>query len=495
MKKTPILLSTMIMASGGLGITLPNVAASGNLEGSDSANALHTDPLTGENLLTLYANAGGDKTSVEENAIDTTFQFLSVDYKTNRIGIQINENEDWLIRRIVVAYWDYENGVTEVEADTNLETLGTENATIWKTLWDYDAKGLSSIYQYVVPKVNGTKIYLKDNLTDIVYYGVEYGHKTEDGEWQDTWWERGKINYRNCVHSAVFDSETMFCLRRNDGTFGVRMHDMTEVETPVEEVISWNEEWNEVQMQRYNEAASQLADLRYNLYNVLKILDGADQSLARLEVTLPKTEGMANRDEMVAGNARLQTLSQTIREYYLGMNSDAAREELELLKQEKTEWLLEKSTLEEDKSRIEQENVDLRQEIARLKQVADESKDDEDEEGSQGTIVVDEKTEQVEELTTATEKVEELAAKTETKIVTIEREREEPEEDAVIDEAGVEAENADEAAREEEVVVPNLGALEKEAEMSWWWVVMTGMGILAVLSWGLSRVFGRSKHE
>lgn len=482
MKKTPILLSTMIIASGGIGVTLPAMIANADSR-EYSNNVLSNDPLTGESLSMLSESAGRDRTSLTENAPDSIFRFLSVDYKQNQMGVRIMERDDWLIRRIVIAYWDYENGVTEVEADANLATLGVDDGVSWKTLWDYDAKGMPGIYQYATPKDNGVKVYLKDNLTDMVYYAVEYGHRAEEnGEWRDTWWERGKINYRNCVHSSVFDAETMVCMRESDGSYSVKLRDGTEVETPVEEIVSWNEEWNVVQDQRYRDAMNQLADLHYNLYNVVKILDGVDRTLARLDVTLPKAEGMKDRDVIMAENARLQDLSRTIREYYMGLNNATLQEELERLRQEKTDWLLEKAVIEEERGKVEQENADLRQEIAALKQVGDGDKgENEDEIGSK----IEAKSE---------EKVEELVATTEARIITVEREKETVENMAV-GKNGLGTEETDEATQGSAVEVPNLGDLEEETEMNWWWVLITGVGVLATLALGVGRMFKMNKRK
>lgn len=484
MKKTPILLSTMIIASGGIGVALPTVIASAD-SGEYDNSIISSDPLTGENLSMFYDDAGTDRASLTENVPDSIFRFLSVNYRQNQMGIQIREKDDWLIRRVVVAYWDYENGVVEAEADANLSTLGVGDNAFWKTLWDYDAKGVSSTYQYVTPKDNGVKVYLKDNLTDIVYYAVEYGHKNgESGEWQDTWWERGKINYRNCVHSSVFDAETMVCMRESDGSYTVRLKDGTEVETPAEKTISWDEEWNAVQRQRHEDTMNQLTELRYNLYNIVKILDGADQTLAGLDITLPKAEGMEDRDEMIAENARLKDLSRTIREYYTGINNTTLREELEYLRQEKTDWLLEKVAIEEEKERIEQENADLRQEIAVLKQV---------ETGENGNESENEGGDEEKIKTETEEKVEELVATTETRIVTVEREKEAVEN--AVKGAGAEMEEVDDSTEESSIEAPNLGDFEDATKMNWWWVLIMGVGVLAVLGFGLGQMLKKDKRK
>ena len=82
-----------------------------------------------------------------------------------------------------------------------------------------------------------------------------------------------------------FNPETMICTRESDGSYQVRKADYTKVDMPVEQIESWDEEWNAVLQERQQKVGEQLSELRDNLYNVLKILDGADEVLDGLKIT------------------------------------------------------------------------------------------------------------------------------------------------------------------------------------------------------------------
>lgn len=485
MKKVPIVLSAVVLASSSVGMTLPTAL---NLErqGEIRETILTNDPLSGTNLGIVARDGQLGDISLKENDVSSNFQLLSVDYKQNQMGIQIFEREDWRIKRVVVAYRNYEGGITEVESDANLTKLGVANDSEWKVVWDYgDTRGIVDLYQYVAPEEDGISVKIEENLTDILYYAVEYGHRAADGEgWQDEWWMRGKINYRNCAHSSVFDKETMICMWEGDGSYGVRTANYDIVEMPAETVISWDEEWNKVQRQRYMAAQERLMGLKDDLYNMLRILDGVDETLSGLEVTLPKSENMSNLEGLKAGNAQLQLLSKELREKYLGLGNTANQAELEKLRQEKVELLNEKTVLIEEKARIAQENAELKAQIEEL------------ERGNEGlgeNVTDTETTEVISgvdsgvavEATEMTEMTRELVATTETRIVTVERETE----------TGVDmSEKVKDDARgsgdqEAETVVPNLGDLERETKMSWQWVVIVGLGVLAMMGLGVQRLW------
>jgi len=493
-KKTPILLSTMVLTVSSLGATLPVVAADTN-QLKDESGVLSNDPLSGDNLSLLPMNSSKDVIFLGGKEQNPFFHLLSVDYKNNQLGIRMYEQDDWRIKRVVLAYRNFEGGISEAEADQQLSTLGVTDSTAWKMLWDYDAKGVKDLYFYMAPKEGNKNIPLGENLTDIVYYAVEYGHKTDMG-WQDNWWTRGKISYRNCVHSAIFDPETMICTEESDGSYSIKTAKYVMVAKPEEEVISWDEEWNAILRKRYGEARDQLANLRNYLYNTVTILDGADLSLGNLVVTLPKAEGMENRDEMVSDVARLQDLSRTLREYYANLGNSgnsAEKAELEQLRQEADGLRLENESLATAKSQVEQENAGLRRQIAML----EEEKTDEVA-GSATTENV-----ALSEPEANQERAEELVATTETKIVVVERGKDETQNveaqgKEVAEVQGVRDADEDTANIADTVTVPNLGDLEEETNLNRWWILAAGVGFLAGLEVILSRLVRRknqNKHE
>lgn len=474
MKKTPILLSMAALTISSLGAVVPVVATNAGRTVSIS-NLLSNDPISGNSVSLLSADTSRDVIFLNPEDQNPFFHLLSIDYKNNQMGIQIYEQGDWVIKRIIVAYRDYESGVTEDEADQQLGKLGVEDDVIWKTVWDYDANGASDLYRYIIPKENNKPVSLNENLTDVVYYAIEYGHKT-GAEWQDNWWTRGKISYRDCTHSSIFDPETMICTEGDKGSYKVRMADYTEVEMPTEEIITWDEEWNMVLHKRYEEVRDRLMELRDYLYNTAGILDGSDQTLDSLEITLPKTEGMEDYDEIMSEIARLQELSRTLREYYANLGNLGDKIELESLKQERDELKLEKEALEDARDQIEQENAELRRQIALLKNA-----------DNGGSV----------ESETRQEKVEELTATTETKIVVIERENNDDMESKGSNSKEM-AENTDVDGDMNDATdimeVPNLGGLEEGVKLNLWWILAAGVGLIAGIGLSLG-CFKGSKSQ
>lgn len=193
----------------------------------------------------------------------------------------------------------------------------------------------------------------------------------------------------------------------------------------------------------------------------MKILDDADFALDNLSITLPKTEGMEDYDEIMPEVTRLQELSRALREYYASLGSSGDTAELENLKQERDELKLEKEALESAKGQLDQENAELRQQIALL-----ESADNRD--------LVESEVRQ--------EKVEELTATTETKFVVIERENN--------DDMGNKGSNSKDMAENVDIdgdmndvadtmEVPNLGDLEEGVKLNLWWILAAGVGLIA----------------
>lgn len=512
MRKTLFLLSTMILASGGIKNAMP-VVTSTNEQGRVNEMAktiLNNDPISGNKLSLLAENGQNDEIFLTENDVNSKFNILSVDFKSNQIGVRIYEREGWQIKRVVMAYRNYEGGVTEAEADASLATLGEKDDEKWKGMWDYDAKGVPSLYHYMVPREDGKVVKIGENLTDVLYYAVEYGTKTSNNgtEWENEWWSRGKINYRNCVHSSVFDPETMICVNEGDGTYGVRTSDYDMIEMPVETVISWNEEWNAVQLQRYREMQERLGGLKNDLYNLLDVLDGVDKVLAGLEVTLPKSEGMDNLEMIKVGNTKLQELSKELREYFTNLDGGSAGEaEIKRLEREKEELLTKNNTLTTEKKMLEDEMEQIKRENSELK-VKIEELEKGDSEGSTniggsigsgcaeagdstGSVNDGEENKGVTNTVTVTERVRELVPVAETKVVTIEKEAEKKTNITEMENNETSVHGQGNAT---ELEVPNLGSvedaegIERGARMNWLWILIAGTGIIGMTILSVQRM-------
>lgn len=461
MKKTPILLASLI--SGSMGIAVPISMTYATQQGGDT-KILSNDPLSGENLDIAVADNGRDKIYLND-AQDPNFRLLSVNYKQNEVGIDISADEGWFIKRVVIAHRNYEAGVTEAEAEGRLSSLGVDNNELWEILYDCDAKGLSNLYHY--HQVGAS---LRGNLTDVIYYAVEYGHKTkaESGEiaWSDEWWSRGEVNYRRCGHATIFDPEEMICMREGDGSYGIRMaNTFTKVEMPAEEVVSWDEEWNAIQLQRYTDVVKRLTDLRTTLYETPQILDQLEKILAGLEITMPKSENMPDKGDTESEIVRMKDSIKTLRKYYTGMSS-TNQEEIVLLKQKIEEILREKDTLTKDKEELAAENESLRQKIEVL------TRENLDDNKAENVTTTEKKEGAAEQ--------KELVPTTETKIVVVPREKDEVAGNDVVSGEGEEKIDSEDTQNtaEEAVAVPNLGDLDTNSKLTPRWLIILGIGVL-----------------
>lgn len=204
----------------------------------------------------------------------------------------------------------------------------------------------------------------------------------------------------------------------------------------------------------------------------MKILDGADEVLDGLKITIPKAENMGNHEHMKLEVERLQKLSQVIREYYLGLNNSSGQEELEYLKQENEGLSLKLEEIRGEKERVEQENVLLKQQLDMVNK--DDTAGDIPDNISNATgneaptVAEDEKKVGV---------VQELVAVAET-FSSAEADR------SADNHQNDDSWNGQESTEEvrADVTVPQLGDLKKESEPSRikWWIVMAGAGIAAM---------------
>lgn len=394
MKKTSILLSSMVVASGTLGVVGPIAMAETSENRENLINTLNTDPLSGENL--RLASEGGKENTIflEENAKNPDFKFLSVDFAKNEIGVE--RSRDWKVKQLTLVYRDYEKGVTEEEADAKLVTLGEGSLEGWKTLFSQESNKIGAAYQlYLIAMDGGRKVQLKQNLTDVMYYAVQYGRQTEvDGQkvWEDTWWTRGKINYRECAHSQVFDRSAMICTMGNDGKLNIKNHDYTLVEKPEnDEIMSWNEEWNGILRQKYEDLRIKLITLNDNLRNVMSILSDANYAIEGLELTLPKAEELADKDTLIEGNAEMKRLSESIKAYYDSLRNAASSTELNNLRAEKMELTRQVENLTARLKQLELDKTELQREKDDVIQQKEELEREKAEWESKYQVLVEEK--------------------------------------------------------------------------------------------------------
>lgn len=158
---------------------------------------------------------------------------------TSPIGEQLQAQRIWL------ATFDYESGWTEEEADGMLDdwtTLETDWTKATKEQLFTDA--LSHFYATMALTVEGTRLQYDltvMNLPDVLYYAVEFKDlMNEDAE---TFWLRGKVDYRGCAHAQRFrEGQTGTCAEMVDWNAGTVKY-WAEESTEDEEVVTWEEEW------------------------------------------------------------------------------------------------------------------------------------------------------------------------------------------------------------------------------------------------------------
>ena len=210
------------------------------------------------------------------------------------------------VKRVVLVYYDYENGVTEAIADDKLASLGEDNYDDWAVRLadvNYNSEGyLSPVNSYstTIELMNE----LMENKRDLIYYAVEFGvpTDTEDGRriWSETAWVRGKYDYRQCVHSEMFASAMNpgaglpTCMTRelDDEYYRVLLPgaDADEV------VLSWQDEWRMIQKERLDQIITTLTTWEEGHWNKGDVEEKL-RELAKLERTLKGSEGV--RDLLV----------------------------------------------------------------------------------------------------------------------------------------------------------------------------------------------------
>lgn len=285
---------------------------------------------------------------------------------------------DYYPRRFVLAYRDYENGYIEKEADALLETLGTGDDGWAIKLVDKklsDTMKNASIFYRTLKEIG-------DNRTDILYYGMQYARKVQSDQgtsWEDEWWVRGKINYRNCGHSSLTKTQEVTCVRqeKGDGTVVYLPHDaktLKALDVPEnDEIMKWDDEWSAILQDYYSEANGKLLALDQTLTGGEQVLNEHEATLRRLELILSKMDDKLGLQDSIA--ALKPTLTH-IHQFYDQAGQSGAVDEAELTKlQQEIERMrtqnqqLEqtKTTLTEEKGRLEREKTGLKSQVEALR--------------------------------------------------------------------------------------------------------------------------------
>lgn len=292
MKKLPVLLSTLTVAAsltGGMSTILTQ----------ERAWAL--EDVTQTNRENIYSN--------ELSVLAKYVQFEWFDFGANLLRVETGGTANSTgirAQKLVVAYRDFENGVTEEEADMAARTLGESASTDLLTL----VEAVQPAQGNTLKPLKGKK--LTDNLTDIIYFAVQFGHENADKNLEDEYWVRGKLDYRNCIHSTVFEPENMLCTR-DTSTGVVQFLPATQngdwVTVPSDDqVITWETEWKKEVERRLAVMDEWLQHIKTELPDTDSTLYLMGKELAQLQLSTSKLENMAEVDQ------KMLNLEQTLQE-------------------------------------------------------------------------------------------------------------------------------------------------------------------------------------
>ncbi len=387
MKKIPYLLLALTLSSVGAAL-LSSVAQGTELE--TYGGAVITDEAKAKALslvapraqaVTLNSTSGapGDINDFTPNTSNSWAKVGNVSLRNNSISVSANAgmNYPWQAGKVIVAQLDYENGVTEEEADVHMSGLGVEDVSDWAViLGETDVSGL-----YVASATIGLKDRnVLDNLTDRVYYAVQFGHKVvdENGEtkFEDTWWVRGKADYRRCVRSTVFQSDAMTCEARpvlEDGAETGRLaylpyHFRQDkfYDIPDDEyILTWEEAWRNTLAERYQGLRDEIEIFDGYLRETLPTFERLGQGLEQLK------KGLAGVSATMGGyvsltDAEQDKLAKLKADYLMSQGTATDTEELEILRtkiaaleSEKDELARTNQTLSDEKNELEQTKLAL----------------------------------------------------------------------------------------------------------------------------------------
>ena len=291
MKKLAMMMAALGVMGGVGGAALPVVAMSGDVGGlGESVAGVEESGERWEEGLLL-----------EANTISPDLRFPNLYPMHNYMSVELVPSETRALKRLVVAYYDYEQGVTEAEADAGLATLG-EDAAEWAVVI-YDEEYRFGMEDHPLLNFGGFEVWIEgeftENKRDLLYYAAEFGEPElqEDGttEWQNTVWLRGKYDYRSCIHGPDFKPVLPnyigipTCFAR-DGEDGKHIVTATRGGAVAEGILTWEEEWRQIQLERLREIVVEMGawGTEWQEGAVRAMLE----RLKKLEVTLAVSTGV-----------------------------------------------------------------------------------------------------------------------------------------------------------------------------------------------------------
>lgn len=291
MKKLVMTMAALGVLGGVGGAALPVVAMSGDVGGlGESVAGVEGSGERWEEGLLL-----------EANTISPALRFPNLYPMHNYMSVELVPSETRALKRLVVAYYDYEQGVTEAEADAGLVKLG-EDAAEWAVVI-YDEEYRFGMEDHPLLNFGGFEVWINgeftENRRDLLYYAAEFGEPElrEDGttEWRNTVWLRGKYDYRSCIHGPDFKPVLPnyigipTCFAR-DGEDGKHIVTATRGGEVAEGILTWEEEWRQIQLERLQEIVVEMGTwgTEWQKEAVRAMLE----RLKKLEVTLAVSTGV-----------------------------------------------------------------------------------------------------------------------------------------------------------------------------------------------------------
>lgn len=280
---------------------IPIALASLSILGVANSILINSTYATAEDIPIVVQNSN-DTLYMDANHYDPRFNldYIMLTPSTMRFNVDFSATNQY-VKRMVLVYYDYENGVTEAEADARLPRLGEEEYESWAVKVD-DIDEMRA--ERSKTTILNTNLHARaiDGKTDLLYYAIEYGTKEvmPNGarKWSDTAWIRGKLDYRKCVHSEGVDlTKGPTCTVKVDPNSD-QIALFVKGKPVDQNVISWPEEWREIQAERLDrleKAIEELEELDQEASLTLELLEDESESLDQLfdslGTTLPKTEG------------------------------------------------------------------------------------------------------------------------------------------------------------------------------------------------------------
>jgi len=375
MKKVPILLSTLTLATGGTVILGATTALANNMVVQQADERESVVPEKSENI--LYQ---------QSNIFDSRIDIVVSPTKAEMTLFFDQLSDDW-VRKIIVIQHNYEDGVLEEEADARMATLGVDDYSDWATKlddWDNDLMVKNPF------RPNNYDLLLEKNVSNVLkaghpnffYYAVQFWHHSigDNGEdiWDDSYWIRGKVDLRSCVRSSAAGSSALTCVvdsKVNGEQYNfVLARNGNLISMPDEKIMTWSEEWQQILADRHRELIVNVKNLYKDVLTGLELSDEYDEIANKLRTILSK---YPNSGDRIYELRQAQKQIKEVREFYQKLgDSGTNSEDFELLKAENetlrskiTELQLELTRVNDEKQSLSAMMEEKRLELEAAKQV------------------------------------------------------------------------------------------------------------------------------